>query len=378
MKQKLPTSGSGCKTSGQAVRTKARRTERAASPIPVSCPHAICNQTGLGKRGPKTASGAETLVADLATHARSVFAASGNDGACRISRQIDGGKRPLRMRTPVVQCDHDAAAINVVDISTPTSSPHSLTSLALAKSERLLAEFAALGLDDDAQDVSSKPEGEACALVSSIATSACSTPTSQSISLADTVEVPMGVVDHGVLMELSKEVLMELPIEVLMEAWANHGQRTQAPKKIQCSSPLVSPDSQVSEPEPENCSTTGTLSNCCSTQGFSSSSEFSACNSPRMPGASPSRVASNASSVAPTAHKSGLTPDALHAGHLAVQRVQASLMGSKSSSLPSLSLQPRVMVQNGFLGSLRCGITRAPGTCTVQQTITITNTVVFH
>jgi hypothetical protein len=260
--------------------------------------------------------------------------------------------KPLRSRVSVPQLDTDAIKIEV-EIKTPMDTPHALTNTALERSEQLLAQLAALGLDEDnlADNIAAALETKSCALSSratSRATSVRSTPTSRSLMTKfDTVELPVAVLD------------------LLMEAWS----KSQHDNSLD---QITMPDSPGVEPEPEQCNTPdSSMPSPSSTAKDSPSLSSPLQVSPRMTLQESSRPTlgflRSAAKTEEWTCLPGRLPSARH--------LQSSSTRAASPVVPSI-VRHSVVAPSITLGS--CGGYRSPITCTAQQTITITNTVQFH
>jgi len=265
-------------------------------------------------------------------------------------------KKPLQLWRPVPLLDDaDEIDADISEIRTPMSisTPHALTNAALERSELLLAQLSALGLDEDGDEtIYSMPDSESGAAGSST----CSSPASRSPTpRVDTVELPVAVVD------------------MLMEAWAKHRQQevldSQVLDKEQEVPEKATARESPGEPEPEDCSTNAPseAEHCDSSSCYEGGSLLSGHCTPQSTSfgsfaKAPRRM--------PFRQTRGLSPAPLNLNTPRALPTVRCMQRSPMSGLPS-------PMHQGFLLPSPLGRC-SPVTCTVQQTITITNTVRFH
>lgn len=338
--------------------------------------------------------------------------------------------KPLRMRMAVpplsdevIRSDVDSTPMSAVT----TSTPNAITNLALEKSEQLLAQLTALGLEGEdchsMADVKSRTFSAISCLEASVCSSRCSTPTGQ----VATVELPVQVVD------------------LLMEAWAKYRQseplgkeNTRLLKDISdtcrdafnmkgklgdesfvegkvdsfLADSLFGHEATATEPESEHCSTATPKSDTFSSLSASSGSEqfpsleqepnsFVASReddcttfdtptttAPSSPSSDDCAKASQvwkpaeltSQKTLPATMPRGTTAFGQRDAAPVVQKCPVHLHVAPAMAMPPAlpstvcPMQPALLMSSTRLPMVRTG----PLNCTVQQTVTINTTVTFH
>lgn len=236
---------------------------------------------------------------------------------------------------------------------TPTLTPHTLTDIALKKSELLLAEMTAMGLLDE-EDVGKKhvEAADNAADDAFCLDLACQTPTGDStarqseLKLGETVEVPV------VLLNLFSETLTKFSNSLKLGSLSSP---TKKDAEVNESEPeaedLSSPSSTTAYEDSTHCSTTP------NTSLFSPREPASPCSSTAK-FAEPPRM----KSAAPPGRKSLPAAQSTLQFH---QQLSPRIQGG-SMRIPNVTSRVRLEAPLGCKS------------CTLQQTVTVTNTVHFH
>lgn len=335
--------------------------------------------------------------------------------------------KPLRMRMAVpplsdevIKNDVDSTPMSAVTLSTPNA----ITNLALEKSEQLLAQLTALGLEGEdchfVADMKSRTFSAISCLEASVCSSRCSTPSGQ----VATVELPVQVVD--LLMEAWTKYRQSEPLgkentrllkdisDACCDAFnmkGKLGDESFVEGKVDSflTDSLFGHEATATEPESEHCSTATPKSDTFSSLSASSASE----QFPSLEQEPNSFVAAREddlttfdtpTTTAPSSPSSDDCAKVWKPAELTSQKTLPATMPRGATVLgqcdaapvvqkcpvqfcvaPAMAMPPALpstvcpMHPALLMSSTRLPMVRTgPVSCTVQQTVTINTTVTFH